>query len=67
MFGLNKADRSSPALVEGTSGFYLCRIHTALMSPQWAPGGEGCIHWAGGADEQSLAGPLSPRSPSASR
>lgn len=41
MFGLNKADRSSPALAEGTGGFYLCRIHTALMSPQWALGVRG--------------------------
>lgn len=38
MFGLNNADRSSPALAEGTSGFFLYRTHMPLMSPQWAQG-----------------------------
>lgn len=38
VFGLDNADRSSPALAERTSGFFLCRTHTPLMSPQWAQG-----------------------------
>lgn len=38
VFGLNNADCCSPALAEGTSGFYLFRTHTPLMNPQWVQG-----------------------------
>lgn len=38
VFGVNHADCCSPALAEKTSGFYLFRTHTPLMSPQWAQG-----------------------------
>lgn len=38
MFGLDNVDCSSPALAEGTSGFFLCRTHTPLMSPRRTQG-----------------------------